>query len=450
MQNGLPQSPSVGATDVFDSLRKHMIVDGFHLVMDLEKSHGSWIYDALRQRDVLDGYTSFSTVPCGYNHPKLVTEEFKKRLAPAALNNIANADIYTTQMAEFVESFSRTVPAEFKYYFFVAGGGLAVENALKTAFDWKVRKNLAAGKGAKGSQIIHFYEAFHGRTGYTMSLTNTDPKKVAYFPKFDWPRITNPKLTFKNGQVTEEVLKKVIELEKQAVREIEEAVRRNPDDIAALILEPIQGEGGDNHFRREFLLELRRLADEHDFLLIFDEVQTGFGTTGKWWAFEHYGVLPDIFSFGKKTQVCGICARPERLDQVDNVFKVSSRINSTWGGNLVDMMRCQRFIEIMEEEKLIDNAARIGQQLLDGLVALELKYPSLLSNARGRGTFVAIDLPDTETRNGCLKDFYEHGMLGLSSGTHSLRFRVTLSMTTDEAAELLRRMDETFSGIATR
>src|SRR6185503_10113972 len=128
--------------------------------------------------------------------------------------------------------------------------------------------------------------------------------------------------------VTDEILARVAAAEKQTVAEIERALRDNPDDIAALIIEPIQGEGGDNHFRREFLAELRRLADEHEFLLIFDEVQTGFGTTGKWWAFEHFGVEPDIFSFGKKTQVCGIAAS-RRLDEVDSVFKISSRINST-------------------------------------------------------------------------------------------------------------------------
>eukprot|EP01116_Phalansterium_solitarium_P006508 TRINITY_DN18833_c0_g1_i1.p1 TRINITY_DN18833_c0_g1~~TRINITY_DN18833_c0_g1_i1.p1 ORF type:complete len:446 (-),score=173.75 TRINITY_DN18833_c0_g1_i1:382-1719(-) len=431
------------AKDVREKLHEHMLVDGFHLVMDLEKSHGSWIYDALAEREILDCYTSFATVPCGYNHPKLLTEDFQKKILPAALNNIANADIYTTQMAEFVNSFSRTIPEEFKYYFFVAGGALAVENALKTAFDWKVRKNIKAGKGEKGSKIIHFKEAFHGRSGYTMSLTNTDPKKVAFFPKFDWPRITNPKLKFTRGEVTEDDLKAVIELEKQAVREIEEAVRANPDDIAGLIVEPIQGEGGDNHFRPEFLAELRRLADLHDFLLIFDEVQCGFGTSGKWWAFQHFGVLPDVFAFGKKTQVCGICARPERLDEVDNVFKVSSRINSTWGGNIVDMVRCQRYIEIIEEENLLDRVTQTGKQLLDGLIAFEGRFP--VTNARGKGAFVALDLPDTEVRNKLLGSFYEHGMLALSSGTRSVRFRGPLTMTSDEISELLRRIEKTFS-----
>jgi L-lysine 6-transaminase len=160
-----------------------------------------------------------------------------------------------------------------------------------------------------------------------------------YFPRFDWPRITNPKLEF---PVTQAVLERVVAEEAQAVAEIEQAVRANPDDIAALIIEPIQGEGGDNHFRPEFFRELRRLADEHDFMFIVDEVQTGLGATGKLWGVEHMGVRPDIIAFGKKTQVCGIMAG-DRIDEVeDNVFVVSSRLNSTWGGSLVDMVRSQR------------------------------------------------------------------------------------------------------------
>src|SRR5690606_241085 len=100
----------------------------------------------------------------------------------------------------------------------------------------KVRKNIAKGVGEKGHKVIHFKEAFHGRSGYTLSLTNTDPKKTMYFPKFEWPRIINPKLSFVNGKVPEDVLKKVIETEKLAVEQIEKAVKEHQDDIAAVSL----------------------------------------------------------------------------------------------------------------------------------------------------------------------------------------------------------------------
>jgi len=345
-----------------------------------------------------------------------------------------------------VEKFAQTLPEAFRnHIFFVSGGALAVENALKAAFDWKVRKSIAKGVGEKGTKIIHFKEAFHGRSGYTMSLTNTDPKKTMYFPKFDWPRIINPKLSFSKGQVNSEIIKKVIEVEKLAVEQIEKAVKENPDEIAALIVEPIQGEGGDNHFRKEFMQELRRLADTHEFLLIFDEVQTGFGTTGKWWAFEHHGIYPDVFSFGKKTQVCGIAAGP-RIDEVDNVFKVSSRINSTWGGNLVDMVRCTKIIDIINQDKLLENSAKVGKYMLDALIKLEIKYREV-TNARGCGMFIAFDLPDGEVRKDALAHLRESNVLVLTSGMRSLRVRPSLTLTVKEGELIVARIDAAFEKI---
>lgn len=435
----------VDAAAVRDTLAEHILVDGYHLVQDIEKSHGIWLHDAVRGRDLLDFFGHFSTNPVGFNHPGMATPEFRERILPAAINKPANSDVYTSYMAEFVATFARTVPPAFrKRLFFVEGGALAVENALKAAFDWKVRKNLAAGRGELGTKILHFRQAFHGRSGYTLSLTNTaDPRKTQYFPKFDWPRVSNPKLRF---PVTPEVTAEVEQAERRTVAEIEAALAAHPHDVAALILEPIQGEGGDNHFRGEFLHTLRRLADEHEFLLIFDEVQTGFGTTGKWWAFEHFGVEPDIFAFAKKTQVCGIAATA-RLDEVDSVFKVSSRINSTWGGNLVDMVRCQRIVEIIEAENLVENAARVGDHLLAGLRRLETAFPGKVTNARGRGLFVAFDLPDGITRGRALEALNEADVLGLASGERAIRMRPPLVLSRDEADEGLRRIERALARV---
>ena len=425
--------------DVLSHLDKHMLVDGFPLVMDLRKSHGAYLYDSLRGRELLDLFTCFSTCPLGYNHPLLDTPSFRERILPSALNKPSNSDFYTTYMAEFVDSFARTVPDSLNHrMFFIEGGALAVENSLKAAFDWKVRKNLAAGRGELGRQIIHFRQAFHGRSGYTMSLTNTaDPRKYEYFPKFDWPRVSNPYLRF---PVTAEVISEVEQAEQQSIAEIKQALVDHRHDIAGLIIEPIQGEGGDNHFRTEFLQQLRDLADEADFLLLYDEIQTGFGTTGKWWCFEHLGVEPDVFAFGKKSQVCGICAS-DRLDEVESVFKVSSRINSTWGGNLVDMVRCQRYLEIIEEEDLLANATVVGRHFLTGLQRLEEMHPDHVTNARGLGMFMAFDLPDGATRDRTLKAMMEADLLGLASGETAIRFRPSLSLTIDEANEGLSRLE---------
>jgi L-lysine 6-transaminase len=421
-----------------------MLADGLELVADLARSHGVYLYDARRERELLDFFGNFSTTPLGYNHPHLRRPEVEQALLTAAVNKPSNSDLYTTELAAFVETFARIVPrALSSHLFFIAGGALAVENALKAAFDWKVRKNLAAGRGEKGSLVVHFREAFHGRSGYTLSLTNTDPAKTLYFPKFDWPRIVNPKLGF---PVTDEVVEAVRRQEEIAISQIKDALVRHPHEIAALVIEPIQGEGGDNHFRGEFFEALRELADAEDFMLVFDEVQTGFGTTGRWWCCEHFDVVPDILAFGKKSQICGIAAS-RRLDEVESVFATPSRINSTWGGNLVDMIRCRAIIEAIEEEGLLERATSTGVVLLEGLERLQEVFPETVTGARGRGLFLAFDLPDKEARNRALLALREHQLLALPCGPRSIRFRPSLILEAEEAREGLRRVERTLADL---
>lgn len=419
-----------------------MLVDGLDLVLDLKKSKGCRIYDSSKRKYMLDCFSFFATSPLGCNHPKLTTSKFIKKMGEVAVNKPTNSDLYTTEMAEFVKSFKKyAAPAHFQHLFFVSGGALAIENGLKTAFDWKMRKNIEKGNGDKlGTQIIHFKEAFHGRTGYTLSLTNTfNFNKIKYFPKFNWPRIINPKITF---PLTNENLENVKGLEKQALSEIEQALCENPDDIAALIIEPIQGEGGDNHFRKDFFLELRKLCDEHEMMFILDEIQSGVGLTGKMWAYQHYDFEPDIIAFGKKTQVCGIIVG-KRVDEIeDNVFAVSSRLNSTWGGNLIDMVRCQKYLEVIDEEKLIKNAEIQGKRLLKGLEEIAKKYPDKISNARGRGLMCAFDLPTPEKRDEIKEKLYANDLIVLGCGATTIRFRPPLIISSEEVDEALAILDK--------
>ena len=431
----------IDARNVHATIGKHMLADGMDQVIDLKKSHGSWLVDARDGKEYLDLFSMFASMPVGYNHPTLL--ENRERIADAALNKPTNSDIYSTQMAEFVDTIGRIAQPDYlPYSFFVEGGALGVENALKTAFDWKVRKNLAAGKDKKGSKVIHFRECFHGRTGYTMSLTDSpDPRKTLYFPQFEWPRINNPKLHF---PLTDEVLEHILKAEATAINQIKSAVAENPDDIASLIIEPIQGEGGDNHFRGEFLQELRALADEHEFMLIYDEVQTGVGITGKMWAHQLFNssTRPDIICFGKKTQICGIFAG-KRVDEVENnVFHESSRLNSTWGGNVVDMVRISLYLEIMEKEDLVNQAATNGDYLLAKLHDIQADFDGVVHNARGRGLFAAFDLLDGSTRDTLANLIISEGALILGSGKKSIRFRPHLNITREEidlADEIIRR-----------
>ena len=416
-------------------LANHILADGLELVMDLENSSGSYLVDKLSGDRFLDFFSMYASMAVGYNHPRLLA--VKDQLAKLVVQKPSCSDVYTETFAEFVATFSRlAMPAALPHVFFIEGGALAVENALKTAFDWKVRKNFIKGsKEQQGSKIIHFQQAFHGRSGYTLSLTNTfDTRKTKFFPSLQWPRIINPKITF---PVNQESLEQVAELEGMAVQQINEVVAAEGDDIAGLIIEPIQGEGGDNHFRPQFLQQLRQICDQHDILYIMDEVQSGVGLTGKFWAHEHFNVRPDILCFGKKTQVCGIIAS-DRIDQVENnVFQESSRINSTFGGNLVDMARCTHILRIIEEENLVDNSHRQGKLLLSELEKLAQDFPHMVSGARGRGLMCAFDLPEEQTRNRLLKELFKHRVLLLGAGEKTVRFRPHLIVNSNEIHQVI-------------
>ncbi|NUN70219.1 MAG: L-lysine 6-transaminase [Bacteroidetes bacterium] len=424
---------SIAATDVHKTLSRHMLADGFDMVIDLKKSQGAYIYDSRYGKRFLDFFSFFGSSALGMNHPKLTTPEFMEKLAYVAVNKPSNSDVYSVEMAEFVETFGQLAQPEYlPYAFFIDGGALANENAMKAAFDWKVRKNFAKGYTTeKGHQVIHFRHSFHGRSGYTMALTNTDPTKTNYFPKFKWPRIHNPAMKFPQ---TEENLKAVMEEEQLALRQVKEAIINNPDDIAAIIIEPIQAEGGDNHFRPEFLQALRTICDESEILLIFDEVQSGVGLTGKMWAHEYF-VKPDLMSFGKKTHICGFMAGTRIDDILENVFKKASRINSTFGGNLVDMVRSKRIFEVIHEDNLVENARVQGDYLLGKLQGMTQEFPKLVSNARGRGLMAAFDLDTAQNRNQLIDKAYEEGLILIGCGDRSIRFRTPLTIKQEELNE---------------
>jgi L-lysine 6-transaminase len=407
-------------------LEKHLLVDGFKIVIDLAESHGSTLVDAATGKSFIDFYSFYGSMPVGFNHPYFDDPAVQANLLAAAKVKVANSDVYSVAYATFVETFARVMGyAPMNRYFFVDGGALAVENALKAAMDWKVRKNLAAGRGECGTEILHFTHAFHGRSGYTMSLTNTDPRKTDLFAKFPWPRVKAPFLNFSLPE--NERLQNVIEREKQAEAQIRQFIDERGHEIAAIIIETIQGEGGDNHFRNHWLRLLRKICNENDMLLILDEVQSGMGVTGANWCCQHFDVTPDLLVFGKKAQVCGVMAGP-RLDEVkDNVFRLPSRINSTWGANFCDFVRSTHYLRIIEKEKLVENACLQGIRLLEGLREISTKYPDMTA-VRGRGLLLAFDLPNRQLRDQFWHGAYELGLLVLRSGDRSIRLRPVLDL----------------------
>jgi L-lysine 6-transaminase len=434
--------------DIRGRLAQYVLTDGFHLTLDLRRSSGSWIVDAESGERYLDLYAFYASAPLGINPPGITEDpDFMRLLAEAAANKPTNPDIYTEQYAEFVETFARVLgdPA-LPHLFFVEGGAPAVENALKCAFDWKSRHNESNGRSPDlGSRVLHLTDAFHGRSGYTLSITNTDPVKTDRFPKFDWPRIEVPAVTFPLS----EHLGEVERAERRALDQAEAAFAAYPHDIACFIAEPIQSEGGDNHMRAEFLQAMQRLCRENDALFILDEVQTGVGGTGTAWAYQQLGLEPDVVAFGKKVQLGGIMAGRRVNEVADNVFTVSSRINSTWGGGLADMVRSRRLLEIIERDQVFGQAESTGAWLLAELYELASHFPGLVSNVRGRGLMCAFDLPAAADRDGLLSMLREQErILLLSAGTRSVRFRPALTISQDDLSIGLKGLDQCLRRLA--
>jgi L-lysine 6-transaminase len=425
---------------VHEVLARSILADGLDLVLDLDRSAGSYLVDARDGRRYLDMFTFFASSALGMNHPALAyDDEFREELAEAAVNKPSNSDVYSVPMARFVETFARVLgdPA-LPHLFFVDGGALAVENALKVAFDWKSRHNEARGIDPElGTRVLHLRGAFHGRSGYTLSLTNSNPVTVARFPKFDWPRIDAPYQ--RRGADIEA-------LEAESLRQARAAFEAHPHDVACFVAEPIQGEGGDRHFRPEFFAAMRALCDEYDALMIFDEVQTGCGLTGTAWAYQQLGVAPDVVAFGKKTQVCGVMAG-RRVDEIaDNVFTVASRINSTWGGNLTDMVRARRILEIVEADGLFENAAAQGRYLRARLNELADDFPAFVHDVRGRGLMCAFSMPATADRDALVGRLWQNGVIVLPCGQASVRFRPALTVARAEIDEAIAVLRDVFTG----
>lgn len=416
-------------TKIHETICKYTIGDGEKLIVDTKKSKGVYLVDNGTGKIYLDCSSQYASMPLGWNNTRLKELIYSshniEKLEFCCLHKIANCDYYTEVYADLVESFSG-ITRDFNYLFFIDGGTLGVENAIKAAFDWRARSlglNYEADYLVNKMDVIHLEEAFHGRSGYCLSLTNTVLNKTALFPKFNWTRIKNPKIKF---PIVESDARLIEEL---SLLQAELALKSNL--VAAIVLETIQGEGGDNHFRTEYFKALRKLADDHGCLLILDEVQTGVGLTGRTWAYEHYGIVPDMISFGKKAQVCGF-ASTNRINEVsNNVFKESSRISSTWGGNIIDMLRFTNIIKVINELNLVQNAESVGKYFLN-----KLQETDRIQNVRGKGLMLAFDLETPEERDKVLHKLKEN-MVILPCGKKSIRIRPHLIFSKENVDEAM-------------
>ena len=345
------------------------------------KGQGVYCED-LDENIFMDWASQIACQPLGYNHPRMV--EVSKRYSGKAPLKLAGHDYYSMEHIELLEEMSSTLPEELQSIFLINSGAEAVENAIKISY----RRKPSAKIG------ISVQGAFHGRTLGALSCTNS---KTAQ--KKNYPEIPIRRISLNNLDELNRLLKYDVDAE----------------NVAYVIAEAIQGEGGYKFADKQWLQDLRAVTQEHNIPLILDEVQAGMGRTGKWWAFQHSGIIPDIITSGKALQVAATIGK-KQMFPTD-----SGSISSTWGGgDLMNMAMGLEIIKTIKEENLLEKVKVRGEYLLKRLKELEQKYP-IVTNARGLGLLIAFDLPNSEIRNRLVELNFEKGLLTLGCGPHSMR-----------------------------
>ena len=389
--------------------------------------------------EFLDFAAGIAVTSTGHCHPEVVAAIQKQA---AELIHISGTDFYDEHLTDLAEKLSAVAPMRGPHKFFYGNSGAeAIECALKVARYHTGRQN-----------IIAFLGAFHGRTMGALSLTASKPQQKRRFAPLV-PGVTHVRYPYAyrgctGGPQEEEAFSL------GCARYIEEKLFKTilpPEEVAAIFVEPIQGEGGYVVAPTNFLRELRAICDKHGILLVADEVQSGAGRTGKWWAIEHSGVEPDIVCMAKgiaSGMPLGICmTRSEIMNWVPGSHA------STFGGNPVSIAAALATVDILQREG-IANAARVGGKMLERLQGWKSSHP-LVGDVRGRGLMIGIELvkdkvtrePATALRNRVEELAFERGLMILGCGETSLRLCPPLIVSENEATVALDILEDALTQV---
>uniref|UniRef100_A0A672FRN1 4-aminobutyrate aminotransferase, mitochondrial n=1 Tax=Salarias fasciatus TaxID=181472 RepID=A0A672FRN1_SALFA len=405
-------------------------VGAVNFFCNYEESRGNYLVDVDGNR-MLDVYTQISSIPIGYNHPALL----KLMTNPNNLSTFVNRPALGILPPEnfpdkLTESLLSIAPSGMSRVQTMACGSCSNENAYKAMFIWYRNKErgqsgpsaedisscmVNQGPGCPDLSILSFTGAFHGRTLGCLATTHSKVIHKLDVPSFDWPIAPFPRLQYP----LEEFSRENAQEEARCLEEVEDLIvkwRQKGKPVAGIVIEPIQAEGGDNHASADFFIRLRRIAAKHGCAFHVDEVQTGGGCTGKFWAHEHWGSddPADIVSFSKKLLTGGY------------YHKEPYRIFNTWMGDPSKNLFLCEVLNVIRRENLLEEVARSGKALINGLYELQAQYPGLLSRARGQGTFCAIDVRDDATRDKILVKTRDKGVILGGCGDRSIRFRPAL------------------------
>uniref|UniRef100_A0A6Q2ZAX4 4-aminobutyrate aminotransferase, mitochondrial n=1 Tax=Esox lucius TaxID=8010 RepID=A0A6Q2ZAX4_ESOLU len=417
--------PGPRSKELAKQLGEMQNVGAINFFCNYEESRGNYLVDVDGNR-MLDVYTQISSIPIVHRSPLSLLSAFVNR--PAL--GILPPENFPEKLAESLLSVS---PSGMSRAQTMACGSCSNENAFKSMFIWYRNKErghnnpseedirscmINQSPGCPNLSILSFMGGFHGRTMGCLATTHSKAIHKLDVPSFDWPIAPFPKLKYPLEEFTRENAQE----EARCLEEVEDLIvqwRQKGRPVAGIIIEPIQAEGGDNHASPDFFRKLRNIAHKHGCAFHVDEVQTGCGATGKFWAHEHWGMEDpaDIVSFSKKMLTGGFYHKDEFQPY---------RIFNTWMGDPSKNLLLAEVLNVIRRENLLEEVSRSGKALLQGLYQLQAQYPNLLSSARGVGTFCAVDIRDEATRNSILIKARDKGVLLGGCGDRSIRFRPAL------------------------
>ncbi|KAM0334177.1 hypothetical protein ACHAQA_001197 [Verticillium albo-atrum] len=458
---GEPARPTV-KTEIPGPVSKKYIEDlhevfdtrSLNMLTDFNKSIGNYIADP-DGNVLLDVYAQIASIPLGYNNPALIAASKTPDMVSAIVNRPALGNFPSHDWASILRTgILKAAPPGLNQVFTAMAGSDANETAYKAAFMYRRQQERGgpdvpfteeeisssmnnASPGAANLSILSFKTGFHGRLFGSLSTTRSKPIHKLDIPAFDWPQATFPLLKYPLDKYAAENEA----AEAASLAEVEHLIKTHPSPPAAVIVEPIQSEGGDNHASPAFFRGLREVTLKHNVLLIVDEVQTGIGATGKLWAHEHWDLPtpPDMVTFSKKAQAAGYYYANKDLRP-----NLPYRQFNTWMGDPVRALLFRAIHDEVRAHNLVERTAQVGAYLYAGLERLAAKYPEQIANLRGkdRGTFIAFDSP---RRDEVLKTAKTLGVNIGGSGASAVRLRPMLVFEEGHADILLETLEKIVS-----
>lgn len=460
--------PGPKSKELSSAINKIQDLRTTNFVANYEKSSGNWLVDA-DDNVLLDTFGQISSIPLGYNHPdfcKLFSDPRSLQRMTSHFINRPSTGVYPPHdyLQILQESFMRVLPKGTNQVMTMGSGSEAIENAMKAAFMWYQNRAHHSKTGNTPSQeymdscmtnqapgspdlsILTFTSSFHGRTLGALSATHSKPIHKVDIPAFKWPIAPFPSLKYPLKEFASENRKE----EERCLAAVEEILAKSVKGteyygpVAAVLIEPILAEGGDRHASPFFFQGLRRLTQQYGVAFICDEVQSGGGATGKFWAHEHWGLGengPDIVCFSKKMQAAGYYHKAEFAPAQ------TYRIFNTWLGDPLRGIQLKTMIDVVERDQLLDHVNRTGEVLQKGLMELQERYPALVSNVRGTGTFCAYDIVTVDKRTELVGKMRNSGVEMGVSGERSVRLRPHLIFSEHHVNIYLNRLENALKSL---